>query len=137
MKKMTIDGNYAAAYVSYAFSELAVIYPITPSTPMAELADEWASSGKQNLFGQVPKVVQMQSEAGVAGALHGALTCGALATTYTCSQGLLLQVTILSPSFTSLPALSFLTFLPILTISPVPSCPSATGIIPNGSLLYS
>ena len=88
---MTIDGNAAAAHVSYAFCELAVIYPITPSSPMAELADEWATAQKQNMFGVVPKVVEMQSEAGAAGALHGALTCGALATTYTCSQGLLLM----------------------------------------------
>ncbi len=91
MKTMTIDGNAAAAHVSYAFSELAVIYPITPSSPMAELADEWSTAQKQNMFGVVPKVVEMQSEAGAAGALHGALTCGALATTYTCSQGLLLM----------------------------------------------
>ena len=87
-----MDGNAAAAYVSYAFSELAVIYPITPSSPMAEQADEWSASGKKNLFGQTPNVIQMQSEAGAAGALHGALTCGALATTYTCSQGLLLMI---------------------------------------------
>ena len=92
MTRMTMDGNSAAAHVSYAFSELAVIYPITPSSPMAELVDEWAVAGKQNLFGEVPKVTQMQSEGGVAGALHGALTCGALATTYTCSQGLLLML---------------------------------------------
>ncbi len=92
MKKMTMDGNTAAAYISYAFSEIAVIYPITPSSPMAELADEWSSKQKTNLFGKVPKVVQMQSEAGVAGALHGALSGGALATTYTCSQGLLLML---------------------------------------------
>ncbi len=92
MKTITTDGNGAASYVSYAFSELAIIYPITPSTPMAELADEWSANGKANLFGQVPKVVQMQSEAGVAGAVHGALTCGALTTTYTCSQGLLLML---------------------------------------------
>ncbi len=92
MKKMTLDGNAAAAYISYAFSEIAVIYPITPSSPMAELADEWSAHGKPNLFGSVPKIVQMQSEGGVAGALHGALTCGALATTYTCSQGLLLML---------------------------------------------
>lgn len=91
MKKTTMDGNAAASYVSYAFSEIAVIYPITPSSPMAEQADEWAAAGKTNLFGQVPKVVQMQSESGAAGALHGCLTCGALATTYTCSQGLLLM----------------------------------------------
>ena len=87
-----MDGNAAASYVSYAFSELAVIYPITPSSPMAEQADEWANAHKNNLFGNVPKIVQMQSESGVAGAMHGALTCGALATTYTCSQGLLLML---------------------------------------------
>ncbi len=92
MHQKTMDGNSAASYISYAFSELAVIYPITPSTPMAELADEWSASGKTNLFGNIPKVVQMQSESGVAGAMHGALTCGALATTYTCSQGLLLML---------------------------------------------
>ena len=87
-----MDGNAAASYVSYAFSELAVIYPITPSSPMAEQADEWANAHKNNLFGNVPKIVQMQSESGVAGTMHGALTCGALATTYTCSQGLLLML---------------------------------------------
>lgn len=92
MKTMTMDGNGAASYVSYAFSELAIIYPITPSSPMAELADKWQAQNKPNLFGQVPKVVQMQSESGVAGALHGCLTAGALATTYTCSQGLLLMI---------------------------------------------
>ncbi|MBO7297621.1 MAG: pyruvate:ferredoxin (flavodoxin) oxidoreductase, partial [Clostridia bacterium] len=92
MKTITTDGNGAAAYISYAFSELAIIYPITPSSPMAELADIWATEDKPNLFGQTPKVVQMQSESGVAGALHGALTCGGLATTYTCSQGLLLMI---------------------------------------------
>ena len=92
MKKMTMDGNAAACHVSYAFSELAIIYPITPSTPMAEQADEWSSQNQPNLFNEVPKVVQMQSESGVAGALHGALSCGALTTTYTCSQGLLLTL---------------------------------------------
>ncbi len=91
-KTRTMDGNAAASYVSYAFSELAVIYPITPSSPMAEQADEWANAQKPNLFGNVPKIVQMQSESGVAGAMHGALTCGSLATTYTCSQGLLLML---------------------------------------------
>lgn len=91
MKKEIMDGNTAASYVSYAFSELAIIYPITPSSPMAEQADIWQANGRKNLFGKIPKVVQMQSESGVAGALHGALTCGALATTYTCSQGLLLM----------------------------------------------
>ncbi len=92
MKRMTLDGNAAVAYISYALSELAVIYPITPSSPMAELADIWASKEKHNLFGKVPRIVQMQSESGVAGALHGALSCGALATSYTCSQGLLLML---------------------------------------------
>ena len=91
MHKSTMDGNTASAWVSYALSNLAVIYPITPSSPMAELADEWQAKAKKNVFGNVPKVVQMQSEAGVAGAMHGALTCGGLATTYTCSQGLLLM----------------------------------------------
>ncbi len=89
---MTLDGNTAAAYISYAFSNLALIYPITPSSPMAELADKWSTEGRTNLFGEVPKVVQMQAENGVAGAMHGALSCGALATTYTCSQGLLLML---------------------------------------------
>ncbi|MBQ8229949.1 MAG: pyruvate:ferredoxin (flavodoxin) oxidoreductase [Clostridia bacterium] len=92
MIKTTMDGNTAASYVSYAFSELAIIYPITPSSPMAELTDERAVAGEKNLFGSVPKVQQMQSESGVAGAVHGALTCGALTTTYTCSQGLLLML---------------------------------------------
>ncbi len=92
MIKMTADGNTAASYVAYAFSELAIIYPITPSSPMAELADEWSAAHKENIFGNVPKVVQMQSESGAAGALHGCLTCGALATTFTCSQGLLLML---------------------------------------------
>ncbi len=87
-----MDGNAAASHVSYAFTEIAVIYPITPSSPMAEQADEWASANKPNLFGQTPKIIQMQSEGGVAGAVHGSLTCGALTTTYTCSQGLLLML---------------------------------------------
>ena len=92
MKKMILDGNTATARISYAFSSLAIIYPITPSSPMAEQVDEWANANVYNLFNEIPKVVQMQSESGVAGALHGALTCGALATTYTCSQGLLLML---------------------------------------------
>ena len=92
MQRKTLDGNSAVAYISYAFTEIAAIYPITPSSPMAEQADIWAAQGKQNLFGDVPKIVQMQSEGGAAGALHGAVTCGALATTYTCSQGLLLML---------------------------------------------
>ena len=92
MTKRIMDGNAAASYVSYALSEIAIIYPITPSSPMAELADEWSASGKKNLFGKSVKVVEMQSEGGAAGAVHGSLTCGALTTTYTCSQGLLLML---------------------------------------------
>ena len=88
----TMDGNTAASYVSYAFSEVAGIYPITPSSNMAEAADEWAAEGKVNMFGQVVKVVEMQSEAGAAGTVHGILQAGALATTYTASQGLLLMI---------------------------------------------
>jgi len=88
----TMDGNEAAAYISYAFTEVAAIYPITPSSPMAELVDLWSSQGKENLFGQKVKVVEMQSEAGAAGALHGSLQGGALSTTYTASQGLLLMI---------------------------------------------
>ncbi len=87
-----MDGNEAAAYISYAFTEVAGIYPITPSSPMAELVDEWSANGKKNIFGQTVKLVEMQSEAGAAGAIHGALEAGALATSYTASQGLLLMV---------------------------------------------
>lgn len=92
MEKITVDGNAAACHVAYAFSEIAAIYPITPASPMAELADEWASARKTNLFGKVPRIVQLQSEGGAAGALHGALSCGALTTSFTCSQGLLLML---------------------------------------------
>jgi pyruvate-ferredoxin/flavodoxin oxidoreductase len=92
MKMSTMDGNQAAAYASYAFTEVAAIFPITPSSPMAEYADEWASHGKQNIFGQIVNVVEMQSEAGAAGAMHGSLQAGALTTTYTASQGLLLMI---------------------------------------------
>ena len=92
-KKMkTMDGNTAAAYVSYAFTEVAAIYPITPSSTMAEVVDEWAAYGKKNIFGQEVNVVEMQSEAGAAGAVHGSLAAGALTTTYTASQGLLLMI---------------------------------------------
>jgi pyruvate-ferredoxin/flavodoxin oxidoreductase len=87
-----VDGNEAAARVAYAFSEVIPIYPITPSSPMAELADEWAAAGHPNLWGTVPEIVEMQSEAGAAGTLHGALQKGAFATTFTASQGLLLMV---------------------------------------------
>lgn len=87
-----MDGNQAAAYISYAFTEVAGIFPITPSSPMAEHVDEWAAGGKKNLFGQPVQVVEMQSEGGAAGTVHGALQSGALTTTYTASQGLLLMI---------------------------------------------
>ena len=91
-KFITCDGNYAAAHVAYMFSELACIYPITPSSTMAEYVDEWAANSKKNIFGETVKVEEMQSEAGAAGAMHGALQSGALCTTYTASQGLLLMI---------------------------------------------
>lgn len=91
-KKITMDGNHAAAHVSYAYTEVAAIYPITPSSVMAEITDEWALNGRKNIFGNVVEVKQMQSEAGVAGAMHGSLLAGALSTTYTASQGLLLMI---------------------------------------------
>ncbi len=89
---ITCDGNYAAAHVAYMFSELAAIYPITPSSTMAELVDEWAAYGKTNIFGEKVKVVEMQSEGGAAGAVHGSLQAGVLTTTFTASQGLLLMI---------------------------------------------
>lgn len=92
MKKVTIDGNTAAAHVAYAFSDCAAIYPITPSSTMAEVADEWAAAGRVNLFGQRVRIAEMQSEGGAAGALHGSLVAGALTTTFTASQGLLLMI---------------------------------------------
>src|ERR1039457_28143 len=91
-KKVTIDGNEAAAYIAFALSEVVAIYPITPSSPMGEWIDEWASVGNKNIWDSVPSVQEMQSEAGVAGAIHGALQTGALTTTFTCSQGLLLML---------------------------------------------
>jgi pyruvate-ferredoxin/flavodoxin oxidoreductase len=91
-KFMTIDGNNAAAYTSYAFTEVAGIYPITPSSPMADYTDMWSVDGKKNLFGQTVNVCEMQSEAGAAGTVHGSLAAGALTTTYTASQGLLLMI---------------------------------------------
>lgn len=92
MKKMTIDGNTAAAHVAYAFSDVAAIYPITPSSPMAENCDDWAGQGRKNIFGNVLRIAEMQSEAGAAGAVHGSLAAGALTTTFTASQGLLLMI---------------------------------------------
>ncbi len=89
---LTIDGNEAAARIAYLTNEVIAIYPITPASPMGELADEWASQGRTNLWGSVPRVIEMQSEAGAAGTLHGALTGGALATSFTASQGLLLMI---------------------------------------------
>ena len=91
-KFITCDGNYAAAHVAYMFSEVAAIYPITPSSTMAELVDEWAAQGRKNIFGETVKVVEMQSEAGAAGAVHGSLQSGALTSTFTASQGLLLMI---------------------------------------------
>ena len=90
--KLSMDGNTAAATVSYAFTEVAGIYPITPSSPMAEITDKWAAEGKKNIFGQTVKVVEMQSEGGASGTVHGSLAAGALTTTYTASQGLLLMI---------------------------------------------
>ncbi len=91
-KMKTMDGNNAAAYASYAFTDVAAIYPITPSSTMAEVTDKWSAAGQKNIFGRTVKVVEMQSEAGAAGAVHGSLTAGALTTTYTASQGLLLMI---------------------------------------------
>lgn len=91
-KFITCDGNYAAAHIAYMFSEVAAIYPITPSSTMAEYVDEWAAAGKKNIFGETVRVQEMQSEAGAAGAVHGSLQAGALTTTYTASQGLLLMI---------------------------------------------
>ena len=91
-KMKTMDGNNAAAHVSYAFTEVAAIYPITPSSVMAEVTDEWSAHGKTNIFGEPVKVIEMQSEAGAAGSVHGSLAAGALTTTFTASQGLLLMI---------------------------------------------
>ncbi|HOA77344.1 MAG TPA: hypothetical protein PKM46_06560, partial [Thermosynergistes sp.] len=89
---ITVDGNEAVASVAYRLSEAATIYPITPSSPMGEHADEWSAQGRQNIWGGVPRVVEMQSEGGAAGAMHGSLQAGALTTTFTASQGLLLMI---------------------------------------------
>src|SRR3989304_48705 len=91
-KKVTIDGNEAAAYVAYRTNEVIAIYPITPASPMGELADTWSAAKEPNLWGTTPKVIEMQSEGGAAGAVHGALQAGALTTTFTASQGLLLMI---------------------------------------------
>ncbi|MBQ4321414.1 MAG: pyruvate:ferredoxin (flavodoxin) oxidoreductase, partial [Oscillospiraceae bacterium] len=91
-KLKSMDGNTAAAHVSYAFTEVATIYPITPSSPMADYVDQWAAAGRKNVFGTTVKVMELESEAGAAGAVHGSLNAGALTTTYTASQGLLLMI---------------------------------------------
>ena len=91
-KFMTCDGNAAAAHIAYMFTEVAAIYPITPSSPMAENVDEWAAAGRKNMFGETVMVQEMQSEGGAAGAVHGSLNAGALTTTFTASQGLLLMI---------------------------------------------
>src|SRR6476661_328988 len=87
-----MDGNEAASYIAYRTSEVCAIYPITPSSAMGEWADEWSSNEIKNIYGEVPRIIEMQSEAGAAGAIHGALQGGALASTFTCSQGLLLMI---------------------------------------------
>ena len=93
MRKLkTMDGNTAAAHVAYAFSEVAAIYPITPSSPMAESMDEWVSQDRTNIFGEKVRIVEMQSEGGAAGAVHGAITAGSYTSTFTASQGLLLMI---------------------------------------------
>ena len=91
-KLVVMDGNTAAAYASYAFTEVAAIFPITPSSVMAEKVDEWSAKGRTNIFGKPVEVIEMQSEAGAAGTCHGSLQAGALTTTYTASQGLLLMI---------------------------------------------
>ena len=90
--KQSMDGNTAAAHVAYAFTEVAAIYPITPSSPMADSVDQWSAVGQKNIFGSEVKVMEMQSEAGAAGAVHGSLAAGAMTTTFTASQGLLLMI---------------------------------------------
>lgn len=93
MRKMkTMDGNQAAAHIAYGFTEVAAIFPITPSSPMPEHVDDWAATGRKNIFGHTVQVVEMQSEAGAAAAVHGSLQAGALTTTFTSSQGLLLML---------------------------------------------
>ena len=96
--KQSMDGNTAAAHVAYAYTEVAGIYPITPSSPMADMVDQWSAAGQKNIFGSTVKVVEMESEAGAAGTVHGSLAAGALTTTFTASQGLLLMIPNISKS---------------------------------------
>ncbi len=91
-KMITIDGNEAAAFIAHKINEVIAIYPITPASPMGELADEWSARGRQNIWGNIPDIIEMQSEGGAAGTVHGALQSGALTTTFTASQGLLLMI---------------------------------------------
>ena len=91
-RKVTIDGNEAAAYIAHKTNEVIAIYPITPASPMGELSDEWSARKQTNIWGSVPEIIEMQSEAGAAGTVHGALQSGALTTTFTASQGLLLMI---------------------------------------------
>ncbi|MGN0709730.1 MAG: hypothetical protein ACI4LM_05770, partial [Anaerovoracaceae bacterium] len=91
-KLKTMDGNTAAAHVAYAFSEVSAIYPITPSSPMAESMDQWVSEGRKNIFGEPVKIIEMESEGGAAGAVHGSAMAGAYTSTFTASQGLLLMI---------------------------------------------
>src|SRR5674476_3965 len=90
--KQSMDGNTAAAHVAYAYTDVAAIYPITPSSSMADIVDQWAAAGQENIFGNQVKVVELQSEGGAAGAVHGSLAAGAITTTFTASQGLLLMI---------------------------------------------
>src|SRR5689334_2079038 len=92
VESKTLDANEAVARIAYALNEVIAIYPITPASPMGESADAWSASGRKNLWGTVPAVIEMQSEGGAAGAIHGALQTGSLSTTFTCSQGLLLMI---------------------------------------------
>ena len=117
-KFLTCDGNQAAAHVSYMFSEVAAIYPITPSSTMAEYVDEWSAAGRKNMFGETVLVQEMQSEGGAAGAVHGSLQAGALTTTYTASQGLLLMI----PNMPASCCHAFSTSRP----APSPATPSAS-----------
>ena len=113
--KQTMDGNTAAAHVAYAYTDVAAIYPITPSSPMADSVDQWSAAGQKNIFGNQVKVVEMESEAGAAGAVHGSLGAGAVTTTFTASQGLLLMIPICTRSQqSSCPACLMCRLVPLL-----------------------
>ena len=105
-KTITVDGNYAAAHIAYALSEVSAIYPITPSSTMGEWVDEWASQHKKNIWGEEVRVAEMQSEAGAAGAVHGSLAAGSLTSTYTASQGLLLMIPVMHKAATRISRIS-------------------------------